>query len=195
MRTFLVILIALISVAIAPLTVTDVFADGEQGISIENLMTDEELEATGVADLSGRELKALNAWLLKFSRGEVGTTGVTATAASSAQSEPAPVQSKTASVHSEPAPVEATDVPPSIDNFEQQQKPGDIYSRIVGEFTGWTGKTRFPLENGQIWEQRKGWRWRTKLDSPEVRIYKNFTGAYEMEIISAERSIGVRRIK
>ena len=48
----------------------------EQGISIENLMTDEELEATGLADLSGRELKALNAWFAHSgSEGSVSQAG------------------------------------------------------------------------------------------------------------------------
>lgn len=181
MRKFLVILITSLSAAIASLPVTVVFAADEPGVSIENLMTDEELEATGVADLSGRQLKALNAWLQKYSRGEVGVTGV-----------PAPTADP---VQSEPAAIDTRDAPHPDDDFGKPSKRVEMYSRIAGEFKGWTGKTRFPLENGQVWEQRKGWRWNANLDSPEVRIYKNFTGAYEMEIISEGRSIGVRRIK
>jgi hypothetical protein len=181
MRKFLVLLIASMSVAIASLPVTVVFAADEPGVSIENLMTAEELEATGVADLSGRQLKALNAWLQEYLRGDAGVPSV-----------PAPA---TSSVQSKSAANDTTTAPPPDDSFGQRSKPVEMYSRIAGEFKGWTGKTRFPLENGQIWEQRKGWRWNITLDSPEVRIYKNFIGAYEMEIISEGRSIGVRRIK
>jgi len=99
------------------------------------------------------------------------------------------------SVQSELAASDPTDVPPPNDGFRQRPERVEIYSRIAGAFNGWTSKTRLPLENGQIWEQRKGWRWRITLESPEVRIYKNFTGAYEMEIVSEGRSIEVRRIR
>lgn len=181
MRKFLVILIASMLLALTSLTVTSVFAADESGARIENLMTAEELEASGVADLNSSQLEALNAWLQKFSRGEITAADVAVPAATSVQSEPAVV--------------ETTEAPSPGDDVRQRQKGEEIFSRIAGEFNGWTGKTRFPLENGQIWEQRKGWRWNITLDRPEVRIYKNFMGAYEMEIISEGRSIGVRRIR
>ncbi len=67
-------------------------------------------------------------------------------------------------------------------------------SRIVGQFDGWSGKTRFVLENGQVFEQRRPGRWKTSLQNPEVRVTQNFMGAYELEIVSEGRSIGVRRL-
>ena len=67
-------------------------------------------------------------------------------------------------------------------------------SRIVGQFDGWSGKTRFVLENGQVFEQRRPGRWKTSLQNPEVRVSQNFMGAYELEIVSEGRSIGVRRL-
>jgi hypothetical protein len=38
-----------------------------------------------------------------------------------------------------------------------------VTSRIVGEFSGWSGKTRFVLENGQVFEQRRPGRWKITL--------------------------------
>ena len=70
-----------------------------------------------------------------------------------------------------------------------------IKSRITGDFTGWSGKTLFKLENGQIWKQRYGRTWKTKLSNPEVIIRKGGFGAYEMEVVSESRSIGVKRVK
>jgi len=67
-------------------------------------------------------------------------------------------------------------------------------SRIVGEFNGWDGRTRFVLENGQVFQQRRPGRWKITLQNPEVLVSQNFMGAYELEIVSEGRSIGVRRI-
>lgn len=70
-----------------------------------------------------------------------------------------------------------------------------VSTRIVGEFEGWTGKTRFYLENGQVWEQRRGGRWKISLQNPEVLITQNLLGSYEMEVVSEGRSIGVRKLR
>jgi len=69
-----------------------------------------------------------------------------------------------------------------------------VKSRISGEFTGWTGDTVFRLENGQVWQQRYGKKWKTRLNNPQVVITRNFLGSFEMKVIDADRSIGVRRI-
>jgi hypothetical protein len=89
----------------------------------------------------------------------------------------------------------AATVQQAVDDFRQPRERIEISSRIAGEFNGWTGRTRFTLENGQVWEQRRGRRWKITLDSPEVRITQTFLGAYEMEIVSESRKIGVRRIR
>ena len=67
-------------------------------------------------------------------------------------------------------------------------------TRIVGQFNGWSGKTRFVLENGQVFEQRRPGRWKITLDNPEVHVSQNLMGSYELEVISEGRSIGVRRL-
>jgi hypothetical protein len=90
---------------------------------------------------------------------------------------------------------EATTIASPDDGFRQAPEKVTINSRIAGEFNGWTGRTRFQLDNGQIWEQRRGRRWKITLDNPEVRITQNFMGAYEMEVVSESRSIGVRRLR
>lgn len=71
-----------------------------------------------------------------------------------------------------------------------------IYSSIVGTFSGWNGKTKFTLENGQVWKQRnQSSSWRVKLENPKVRIDKNFLGFYELTILEKDKSSKVERIK
>jgi hypothetical protein len=71
----------------------------------------------------------------------------------------------------------------------------DSESGIEGKFSSWDDRTQFNLENGQVWVQRRSSRWKTQLQNPEVRIYQNFLGAFEMEVIEEGRSIGVRRVR
>lgn len=68
-------------------------------------------------------------------------------------------------------------------------------SKIIGLFRGWTGKTKFKLENGQVWQQRYSNKWTTKIENPEVRITRNTLGFYDLEVMAKGRKIGVRRIK
>ncbi len=73
-------------------------------------------------------------------------------------------------------------------------EPEAIEAHILGEFTGWTGKTLFRLDNGQVWQQRKRGRYFKRLDSPAVRISRALIG-YRMEILETGVSTGVKRIQ
>lgn len=146
---------------------------------IEELMTPDELRATGVNDLSNAEKRALNEWLQRFRDGEINAAIEEAVAE-------APVSTDTENrvIRTEPE-----------DVYPPPRESQEINSRIAGEFSGWEGRTRFTLENGQVWEQRRSSRWKVSLQSPEVRLYQNFLGAWEMEIVDEDRTIGVRRIR
>lgn len=71
----------------------------------------------------------------------------------------------------------------------------NVTTNIVGAFTGWTGKTKFRLANGEVWQQRMGGRYRKKLDSPQVIIKTNLFGYYELHIPSIGKAVHVKRIK
>ena len=89
----------------------------------------------------------------------------------------------------------ANDAPTlQIENSEVKQVARQgITTRILGEFSGWTGKTIFVLENGQTWQQRRRGRWKTSLVNPKVVLSRNFTGAYELSIVGG-KTTGVKRI-
>ncbi|TGD72962.1 hypothetical protein E4634_11785 [Mangrovimicrobium sediminis] len=69
-----------------------------------------------------------------------------------------------------------------------------ISANIKAPFNGWSGSTRFYLDNGQIWEQRLQGRFQYKGDETAVAIRKNFLGYWVMEHLASGRSVGVRRI-
>jgi hypothetical protein len=72
----------------------------------------------------------------------------------------------------------------------------EITARITGDFSGWSGKTLFRLDNGQIWKQRLDGRYTYRGPAnPEVRIDKNWLGFYKMTLIAEDRSIGVTRVR
>lgn len=96
-----------------------------------------------------------------------------------------------------PAPA-ATYVPPSEDRIGFRDSPDSdgVVSRIAGEFTGWSDKTRFTLENGQVWEQAESSSMRgVSVDSPAVTIRPAFMGSWLMKVEGFNQTVRVRRVK
>lgn len=160
-----------------------VFAADERFAGIETLMTTAEQRAAGIENLTPQQIEALNAWIARYAAGRVSPQP------------PVPRINTAPVAPAVPAVSTATTSQAPTDDFRKPPEKIDFVSRIDGKFEGWSGRTRFTLENGQVWEQRRGNRWKISLDSPEVHIRENFMGAFEMEVLSEGRSIGVRRIR
>jgi hypothetical protein len=101
----------------------------------------------------------------------------------------------------EPVAIEGTMAPvqvqPALFGAEQTQVEGalaTLSARIVGEFTGWEGKTIFTLDNGQVWRQSTGGVYRHRATDPAVTIERGAFG-YKLRLTETKRSIAVRRIK
>lgn len=78
----------------------------------------------------------------------------------------------------------------------EAQKIYELDTRIVGNFSGWSGTTIFRLENGQVWQQRLSGRYKYKGPAnPQVRIDKNWLGFYRMTLVESGKSIGVTPLK
>ncbi len=137
---------------------------------IKSLMTEQEFNATGVYKLSAEELEALSNWLLKYTRDDV------------------PVLVKEV-----PELKQAVALKRAVAVEPETNEP--IVSRISGEFSGWSGKTIFKLENGQTWKQRLSGRYHHTMTSPEVEISKNFLGYHVMKVTETGRRIGVKRLR
>lgn len=68
----------------------------------------------------------------------------------------------------------------------------DIESRIKGHFEGWTGKTLFQLQNGEVWQQTDGRVRRSTGYSPRVTLTRRGFD-YEMQVDGESDTILVRR--
>ena len=76
-----------------------------------------------------------------------------------------------------------------------EDETNQITSRILGEFKGWSGYTKFQLENGQIWQQSSEGLLIVRMNNPTVIIKKSFFGTYNLNVESVNSTIKVRRIQ
>lgn len=188
---------------------TAVGAAAGESVSLRQLVGDAEYTAMGLDKLSAEEQARLARWLQLRTVGRpvpiaqptvafgVGTATVTATlgAAAPPAAPAAAVALPPASGPTPPARVEIGTV--AAFGLRQDEVDGEvteIRARVVGEFTGWTGKTRFKLDNGQVWQQGMSGTYTFKATDPEVIIEKTFLG-YRLRLVETRRSISVRRLK
>jgi hypothetical protein len=135
--------------------------------SLEERMSASEFKAAGLEKLSPEELAALNDWLRQ--RGA-------ATAAMAA----------------------AARVPRGDERvgFADGPSSRSVVSRIDGEFTGWSGSTRFVLENGQVWQQAEATSLTgVKAERPAVTIEPAFLGSWRMRVDGFNQRVRVKRIE
>ncbi len=135
--------------------------------SLEEQMTQAEFEAAGLNRLTPVELARLNAWIAeKMPEGRLSAEAVTTVA----------------------EPVDRRGLKESGDE-------DPIVSTLPGLFTGWRGKTRFELANGQVWEQVGGGVFKVKVQDPEVVIEPAMFGSWRLKIKGYNASTKVRRIR
>lgn len=148
-------------------------AQSEQPFSsLEERMTGSEFTRSGLHKLSAEELAALNKWIRE--RSVVRYDG------------PAESRSEGTGLPSQPG--EA----PAIDRMAREE----FQSRIVGEFSGWSGNTEFRLENGMVWKQDENDRFRLQpVDSPMVTIKPGLFGAWRLSVEGHNRTVRVERIE
>ena len=93
------------------------------------------------------------------------------------------------------------DIDESVETFgneriaQVEDETNQITSRILGEFKGWSGYTKFQLENGQIWQQSSEGLLIVRMNNPTVIIKKSFFGTYNLNVESVNSTIKVRRIQ
>lgn len=79
---------------------------------------------------------------------------------------------------------------------EKPEAAEAIVTRLAGDYDGWTGKTVFNLENGQIWQQVSGSeRVDDRRKAPVVKIYPGMLGAYWLEIEGVRERAKVKPVK
>ena len=166
-----------------------------QGLAEE--MTPEEREASGVGQLSGQQQQFLNNWLrdrFLVSEAEAGAANLGATSnATSTLTQLEQEQAIEAEV--ERRVTEELAAAEELEAAKAQALTEPFDATIVGNFSGWNGKSIFALDNGQVWRQRTGSsKYRHTRGDNKVHFKKNFIGLWTMTVLSSGRSVGVRRI-
>ena len=142
--------------------------------SLEERMSAEEFGRAGLDKLSRDELRYLNEWLKKVKRGPPAVTA------------PAPAATNTPA-----APAADSDV-----GFRPKDSARTtIHSAIDGDFTGWSGRTRFKLQNGMLWQQVGSGEFFYSAQNPKVRIEPKSLGSWKLYVEGTSRSVKVKRIK
>ena len=162
---------------------------------LEQAMTKEERSRSGVDSLSPEQRKFLNSWLQQ----RYGTN------ATNLQVEIDSSDNRTAQQTRESreekvieAEVERR-VAQELATRKQPAKAavnnGPFEATLVGDFTGWRGKTVFRLDNGQIWRQRSASQYRHRGSDQRVKFDKNWMGGWEMTVVSSGKSVLVSKVR
>jgi hypothetical protein len=134
--------------------------------TLEERMTASEFKNAGLDKLSPAELERLNAWLKAH--------GLSAGA----------VVDRSAEAGFRPK------------NFTGSVEGGPFVAHIAGEFKGWSGSTRFKLDNGQEWDQTDGTEFVVRpMTNPQVTIEQGFLGGWTLKVEGYNRTTRVTRVK
>ena len=136
--------------------------------NVKTLMTPEDFSESGLDKLSAAELEHLSEWVERYREGAVV----------------GPVVKKKPSEMNEEEKSEY-----------QKEMDAEIVAKVVPAFTGWSGKTVFRLDNGQIWQQRMPGTFRYEGGESTVILTRNLLGRYVMTHEASDRSIGVKRVE
>lgn len=86
----------------------------------------------------------------------------------------------------------STSVSTAMDSGDRRE----IVSQLMGDFKGWTGKTTFHLDNGQVWQQVGEDKWNgARVSNPTVRISPAFMGSWLLKIEGYNASTRVKRLR
>lgn len=166
-------------------------------------LTPEALQATGLVKLTPKELAALEAQIESY---KSGTTKPATSTAAATTSVPTVTADPAASSQAKAVPeARSSGILPdwvgaliTLKRAENSpSKPQALESRIVGQFSGWSGRTEFKLENGQVWTQSNNdsYRYTPPLTNPKVRIFPATFGSFWMEIEGVGQPCRVRPLR
>ena len=77
---------------------------------------------------------------------------------------------------------------------KKKEQDFELEANVLPTFRGWTGRTVFELDNGQVWRQRQAGTMTYSGSDATVTITRNWLGKYVLEHQETGRAIGVKRI-
>jgi hypothetical protein len=150
-------------------------------------LTPEEMRAAGLAKLTPEELARLETLVQRY---KAGDSAATPTAPQAQQGLPAAKSAKLL-----PAWVGAL---LTLERTGSRPDKTDVMeSRLKGNFSGWSGRTSFRLDNGQLWSQVNGesYLYAPTLKTPKVKIYPASFGTFWLEIEGVNERCRVKPVK
>ncbi len=80
---------------------------------------------------------------------------------------------------------------------DQPDKAETLESRLTGNFSGWSGRSTFRLENGQLWAQANSdsYEYAPTLHTPAVKITPASMGTFWLEISGVHHRCRVKPLK
>ncbi|BET65518.1 hypothetical protein ASA1KI_04360 [Opitutales bacterium ASA1] len=155
--------------------------------SLADVLTAEEFERAGLKKLTPEELAFLSARVLAASEPAVARVPVEVPATAAATPAAAPALRGEAAFGQEQKIIE--------DLHRAQVIPKEIRSRILGSFRGWSGKTVFRLENGQVWRQTSGGTFAVSMTDPVVVVQRGAFGTYFLSVEGYGSRTKVERVE
>lgn len=156
--------------------------------ALKPYMTEDEYRAAGLHKLNPAERAQFQAWFVRTMDGRRAAAPPAVQASPTAPEAPAdPVVARAGKTDAE-----------RLFGNEQLENAREMTARIVGTFTGWDGKTRFELDNGQVWET-VGSTTRfvplQPIESAAVTIKRGAFNSYRMQVEGYNRWAQVTRIE
>jgi hypothetical protein len=161
-------------------------------------LTPEEIRASGLAKLSPQELAQLEKLIEDY---KAGTPSKPTAVAQS----PAAPATPAAETKEAPPPRGEKKLPEWVGALitlkRSEQSPSKVEpleSRIAGDFEGWSGRTNFKLENGQVWTQVNKddtYVYTPALKSPKVKIVPAAFGTFMMEVEGVSQRVRIRPVR
>ena len=170
---------------------------GSESDNIESVMSEEERLQSGVDTLTAEQRKFLYNWLKENygRRTESAVARTTADKQSKSTEQPAKLEATPEAIEAE---VDRRVAAKLADNRASEKKPASDSSfeaRLTGNFTGWSGKTVFRLDDGQVWRQRSAANYRHRGTDVRVKFKKNWMGGWEMTVVSSGKTVLVSKVK
>ena len=172
-------------------------ASASESENIESVMTAEERLKSGMDTLTAEQLQFLNDWLKENygRRTETVVTRTTAKERSELPEQSANFEATSEAIEAEVDRRVAAKLADTRDNEQAKQSEWAFEARLTGDFTGWTGKTIFKLDNGQVWRQRSSANYRHRGSDRRVKFKKNWMGGWEMTVVSSGKTVLVREVQ
>ena len=165
--------------------------------NIESVMSAEERLKSGVDTLTVEQRQFLNNWLKENydRRTDNVVTRTTEDEQSASTEQPVKLEATPEAIEAEVDRRVAAKLADKRESEKTKQSDSAFEARLTGDFTGWTGKTIFKLDNGQVWRQRSSANYRHRGSDRRVTFKKNWMGGWEMTVVSSGKTVLVRKVQ